>query len=135
MKKYAFLAALSFRDLENRIARQKMIQIGGGDVSGRPKYEILHIACFMCRFMHVLCADLCMCYVHCSPNGLAALRRARVARFASVQVRTHIYIYIYIYIYRDLMAYALPPTLNWGSASTVSILKAAWCAWPLWFGS
>ena len=22
--------------------------------------------------------------------------------------------------------------LNWGSASTVSILKAAWCAWPLW---
>ena len=31
------------------------------------------------------------------------------------------------------MAYALPPTLNGGSASTVSILKAAWCAWPLWF--
>ena len=30
----------------------------------------------------------------------------------------------------DLKAYALPPTLNWGSASTVSILKAAWHAWP-----
>ena len=26
-----------------------------------------------------------MCYVNCSPNGLAALRRARFARFASVQ--------------------------------------------------
>ena len=22
--------------------------------------------------------------------------------------------------------------LTWGSASTVSMLKAAWCAWPLW---
>ena len=85
LEKYAFLAASSLRELENRIARQKMIQIGGGDVSGRPKYDFLHFACLMCRFMHVLCADLCMCYVHCSPNGLAALRRARFARFASVQ--------------------------------------------------
>ena len=34
-----------------------------------------------------------------------------------------IYIYIYMYVY--LMAYALPPTLDWGSVSTVSILKAA----------
>ena len=30
----------------------------------------------------------------------------------------------------DLKAYALPPTLNWSLASTVSILKAAWHAWP-----
>ena len=62
-----------------------MIQIGGGDVSGPPKYDFLHFACLMYRFMHVLCADVCMCYVTCSPNGLAALRLARFARFASVQ--------------------------------------------------
>ena len=33
-----------------------MIQIGGGDVSGRPKYNNFYI-------LHVLCADLCMSYV------------------------------------------------------------------------
>ena len=98
LRKYTFLGVSSLRDPESRIARQKLIQIGRGDVSGRPKYVFLHFACLMCRFMHVLCADLCMCYVHCSPNGLAALRRARFARFASVQ-RPYIYIYIYIYMH------------------------------------
>ena len=48
------------------------------------------LACLMCRFVHVLCADVSMSYVNCSPNGLAV----RLA--PSVQ---HPYVYIYIYIY------------------------------------
>ena len=41
--------------------------------------------CVVWRLYIVLCEGFCMCYVNCSPNGLAALRRARFARFASVQ--------------------------------------------------
>ena len=48
--------------------------------------DVKIVACLMCRFMHVLCADLCMCYVNCSPNGLAALRLARFARFGPSNV-------------------------------------------------
>ena len=56
LSKYAFLVASSLRDPENRIARQKKIQIGGGDVSGRPKDEFFTFcmsyvqiyACLMC---------------------------------------------------------------------------------------
>ena len=50
-------------------------------------YSVLHAVflCLMCRRFHVLCVGFCMYYVNFSPNGLASLRRARFARFASVQ--------------------------------------------------
>ena len=41
-----------------------------------------------------------MYYINCSPNGLAALRRTRFARYISTCIYIlHIYIYTYIYIY------------------------------------
>ena len=49
-----------------------------------------------------------------------------------MNVYIYIYTYVYIYTYIYLKAYVLPPTLNWSLASTVSILKAAWHAWPWW---
>ena len=41
--------------------------------------------CVVWRLHIVLCAGFCMCYENCSPNGLAALRRARFACFGSLR--------------------------------------------------
>ena len=43
----------------------------------------VHLLCYMQSFS-VLCVGFCICYVNCSQNGLAALRRARFVRFVSV---------------------------------------------------
>ena len=85
----------AFETLKIELLGKQMVEIGGGDVSGRHKYEFLHL--------HVLCADLCMSYVQiyacvmCSAVQTVSLCFAGLALLTlrPYGVRTYLYIYIW----------------------------------------